>query len=85
MLVFPKDASGRIVAYDLISGSMLGVLALDHSSASGGGQGREKRPGDGDAVHDGQGFVKNSCVPWTSGGDRIAVAVPAAEEVKAAT
>lgn len=60
-----------MVAYDLVSGSMLGVLALDRE---------EQPPGGGGAIRDGQGLVESSRVPWTGGGDHIAVAIPASEE-----
>ena len=59
------------------------MLALDHPS--GGGQDREGgRPGGGDGgvsvMSKRQGFVEKPCVPWASGGESIAVAIPAAEQ-----
>lgn len=71
-----QDISGRIVAYDLLSGSMLGVLALASDSVASATTTKPGNHGAGAAATAKTAVQKNGVV-WAGGGNYLAAAVPA--------
>lgn len=79
----PQDTSRRIVAYDLLSGSMLGVLSLASDSVACANTG--KKPGNQGGGGAAEGSlevpVQKEDIVWASGGNHLAAIVPTEEEV----
>ncbi len=78
-----QDTSGRVVAYDLLTGSMLGVLALGSNSIGGA---TATKPENGSGGGETPAEVVRAVVPragvvWSEGWGRLA-AVMSNEEVK---
>ena len=78
--IYAQDTSGRIVAYELLSGSMLGVLALGTSSTATAAVAKTDIVDDPGAAANAEPVVQKPGVVWAGGGDRIA-AVIAEEKV----
>lgn len=82
-----QDTSGRFVAYDLVNGTMLGVLALrsikDTSTTRDGGNELRRPFSRSNSADDaGRGLVGTSAgFTWAGGGDYVAVAVPPNDQV----
>lgn len=75
-----QDTSGRIVAYDLVSGSMLGVLALGDTTAAD----DDKQGEEGPAVvttETTQGAADGAAISWAGRGDCLAVYVSTPEVI----
>lgn len=66
---------GRIVAYDLLSGSMLGVLALGDSSTASPEAARPGVVGSSGAAASAETIVQKPGVVWASGGGRLAAVI----------
>ncbi|CAM9626535.1 unnamed protein product [Ectocarpus fasciculatus] len=78
-LAVAEDTSGRVVVYDLLSGSMLGVLALKDDAIASVTADTPDRSGDGAAVSHETGVPKAGIL-WSEGGERIAAVMPQEEE-----
>lgn len=74
-VTFPQDTSGRVVVYDLLSGSMLGVLALKDDAITSVPADRPNRSGEGAAVSHESGVPKADIL-WSEGGECIAAVIP---------
>ncbi|CAM9561233.1 unnamed protein product [Ectocarpus sp. 4 AP-2014] len=78
-LAVAEDTSGRVVVYDLLSGSMLGVLALGDDAIATVAAGRPDRSGDGAAVSH-ETDVPKAGIIWSEGGECIAAVMPQGQE-----
>lgn len=75
VLCVSQDTLGRIVAYDLLSGSMLGVLALGDSSTASPEAARPGVVGSSGAAASAETIVQKPGVVWASGGGRLAAVI----------
>ncbi|CAB1115849.1 unnamed protein product [Ectocarpus sp. CCAP 1310/34] len=74
-LAVAEDTSGRVVVYDLLSGSMLGVLALKDDAIASVAADRPDRSGNGAAVSHEIDAPKAGMI-WAEGGECIAAVMP---------
>eukprot|EP00903_Cladosiphon_okamuranus_P012443 g11654.t1 len=83
-LVFAEDTSGRIVAYDLLTGSILGVLALGNSSTASATAAEPGTIGGLGIAARAETNVQRTGVVWSVGGDHLAAIIPEAKEESSA-
>ncbi|CAN0181465.1 unnamed protein product [Scytosiphon promiscuus] len=84
-LMFAEDTSGRMVAYDLLSGTVLGVLALSGKFAASSTTAKPNRIDDGLGVGDAP-FSdralpqRNAGIVWACGGNSVVALLPTEQE-----
>ncbi|CAN0455237.1 unnamed protein product, partial [Ectocarpus sp. 12 AP-2014] len=78
-LAVAEDTSGRVVVYDLLLGSMLGVLALKDYAIASVAADRTDRSGDGAAVSHEKDVPKAGII-WSEGGECMAAVMPQEQE-----
>ncbi|CBJ32465.1 hypothetical protein Esi_0341_0015 [Ectocarpus siliculosus] len=78
-LAVAEDTSGRVVVYDLLSGTMLGVLALKDDAITSVAADRPDRNGDGAAVSH-ETVAPKAGIIWSEGGECMAVVMPQEQE-----